>query len=922
LASTTEDVIVRYRAEVDELNRELNVLIKAQTQIVKGEEKVNTETKKQVSTAEFAARKRTELIKLETAELRKLAQIKKLAFDPKQIEQLNTKIAQSEKNISLLKGETSAFGKSATAIFSGIGAGIVAAFSVQAITAFAQSSIAAFLEAEKSATRLRFAVTAIAGETEATFQKLIAQATEIQNGFGIADEEIQSAQSALLSFGLSSLQVEQAIPVLLDFATITGQTVPEAANAMGQAIKGRAGEFKRFGVQVNETQTDVENFNAIIEGLASQQGAAAKETETLTGQLRRQAAEVDELQEKIGEGLAPAWVAVKHAIFEATLGLLGFNKAQEELGRANVKAIANDFEKAADKIKASGGDVEKEFSERIKELTATSVAASEALTKARERLASANLNKEPGIPNNNITDPLKEEIALNEKIVSVTNEKIKQINIIVSAAAQQRKDAESLLKIEDLRLKTTQQLTKELAEQEKGNSIFNQSNVKLINKVLEEQKKAASEAKAFAEKQDAELLKNQQRLRDLQIQNIEDQKQKRIAQFEDETQKLTAKGQLRNDIIRELEIQLLRDLNRIDEQRNVDPLFRVPEIKVSTPETISDRPSALSTEDLSDGIKRVEDLDELIKQQQEQLVFTTADLLNNLTSLYAVFTDARIEQIEREKNAQLESLDLQQEQIETNLKKRRISEKDAERLTLELSQNRIRIEEEAAQKERNIKRKQAALDKANALIQISINTAQAVTKVLSQTGTLGLALQAFIIASGAAQAAIVLAQPIPYEKGSKNTGRTGHMARVGERGEEFVWMPANSKVLPHRQTRQYSEAIDAMYDNRFDSYIDKKHVQPELKKLDAESHAEMIEMMFRANFKQYVNHEYIMPRLQQQKKQLDEKKSRDFSDNIARSMIINVMNPAKKKGIDQVHIANTQELAELFYNLSRKSPFR
>jgi hypothetical protein len=84
----------------------------------------------------------------------------------------------------------------------------------------------------------------------------------------------------------------------------------------------------------------------------------------------------------------------------------------------------------------------------------------------------------------------------------------------------------------------------------------------------------------------------------------------------------------------------------------------------------------------------------------------------------------------------------------------------------------------------------------------------------------------------------------------------------------------------------------------------------------------MIEMMFRANFKQYVNHEYIMPRLQQQKKQLDEKKSRDFSDNIARSMIINVMNPAKKKGIDQVHIANTQELAELFYNLSRKSPFR
>ena len=120
------------------------------------------------------------------------------------------------------------------------------------------------------------------------------------------------------------------------------------------------------------------------------------------------------------------------------------------------------------------------------------------------------------------------------------------------------------------------------------------------------------------------------------------------------------------------------------------------------------------------------------------------------------------------------------------------------------------------------------MDKAAALFDIALNTAVAVSKVLAQTGIASGALIPLIIAAGALQAAAVIAQPIPYRKGSKDTGPKGHLARVGEEGEELVFMPSNSKVLPARQTKKYSDIIDAMYDNKLDSFIYKNYITPAL----------------------------------------------------------------------------------------------
>ena len=176
--------------------------------------------------------------------------------------------------------------------------------------------------------------------------------------------------------------------------------------------------------------------------------------------------------------------------------------------------------------------------------------------------------------------------------------------------------------------------------------------------------------------------------------------------------------------------------------------------------------------------------------------------------------EQRIAKIEEERDLALESIDAQIEQNAEYLEKRRISEEEAAANEKALLDEKVRLEAAAEKKSREEKRKQAILDKAAATFEIGLQTAIAIVAAQKEPPPLNAILTAIIAATSAAQLAAVAAQPIPYRKGSKDTGRKEHLARVGEEGEELVWMPANSKVLPAKQTRKYSDIIDAMYDNK------------------------------------------------------------------------------------------------------------
>jgi len=113
---------------------------------------------------------------------------------------------------------------------------------------------------------------------------------------------------------------------------------------------------------------------------------------------------------------------------------------------------------------------------------------------------------------------------------------------------------------------------------------------------------------------------------------------------------------------------------------------------------------------------------------------------------------------------------------------------------------------------RKIKRRQAVLDKAGALFNIAINTAQGVSSAAGSV--LGLPLAPVIGKLGAIQAGIVLTTPIPYNKGTKKVP----MMRGAIRGKDSVHaiLTPNERVVPEDINTQpgYSALMDLAHDRK------------------------------------------------------------------------------------------------------------
>lgn len=174
-----------------------------------------------------------------------------------------------------------------------------------------------------------------------------------------------------------------------------------------------------------------------------------------------------------------------------------------------------------------------------------------------------------------------------------------------------------------------------------------------------------------------------------------------------------------------------------------------------------------------------------------------------MTDIY----DARIENIEKEQDANDEAYDKEIERIEALEENGAISKEEAELRKRAAEDKTAAKNEELEKKKAALQEKQARWDKANSIVQAGIATALAITKALPN-----LVLAALVGAMGAAQVAIIAAQPIPkYAKGTKD--HPGGLAIVGDGGKKegivtdnglfitpdkptLVDIPAHAQVIP------------------------------------------------------------------------------------------------------------------------------
>ena len=181
-------------------------------------------------------------------------------------------------------------------------AGLAAAayFGAQGLTNAIKSSTDAFMAQELAEKKLRFA----AGQST---DELIKQAQAIQRSTKFGDEAIIGQQAYVKSLGVSTKQTKEIIEASVDLAAAMGISLESAVMNTTKTLSGMQGELgEKLPAAFKElTAEQLKAGEGIVFIREQFRGTAEEETETLSGAIAQATNAFGDLQERIGEQLAP-----------------------------------------------------------------------------------------------------------------------------------------------------------------------------------------------------------------------------------------------------------------------------------------------------------------------------------------------------------------------------------------------------------------------------------------------------------------------------------------------------------------------------------------------------------------------------------------------------------------------------------------
>ena len=140
----------------------------------------------------------------------------------------------------------------------------------------------------------------------------------------------------------------------------------------------------------------------------------------------------------------------------------------------------------------------------------------------------------------------------------------------------------------------------------------------------------------------------------------------------------------------------------------------------------------------------------------------------------------------------------------------------------QLAAGQLKIQKEADERRAEILTKQAKADKLAAIFEATIATAVAVTKSLDNP-----ILAAIVAVLGAAEIAVIAAQPIPtFHEGKKSELKEGEM---------YAKILKKESVIPPKQSTEHKGIIDSIIDDNLKDYVFKHYQLPILKEMSRES---------------------------------------------------------------------------------------
>lgn len=216
------------------------------------------------------------------------------------------------------------------------------------------------------------------------------------------------------------------------------------------------------------------------------------------------------------------------------------------------------------------------------------------------------------------------------------------------------------------------------------------------------------------------------------------------------------------------------------------------------------------------------------KLEIKDLLSSISAISEGLTSIMVGMYDQQIEKIEEQQEKNEEAGEEEKERIESLVESGVITKEEGEAKKRAAEQATADKNKELEKQKAELEQRQAKWQKANSIVQTTIATSLAIMQAFAQAGPIaGAVLAAVIAAMGAAQIAIIAAQPVPkYAKGTDN--HPGGLAIVGDGGRQevietdngayitpsvptLVDIPKRAKVIPnlvdYRKMSLHSDAL-------------------------------------------------------------------------------------------------------------------
>lgn len=758
------------------------------------------------------------------------------------LNKLDADLGNHKRNVGNYTSAFSNMGRTFTNVLSAIG--VTAGLS--GLVAFFQSATDEAIQAQAATSKLRNILDNV-GRSDA-FPRIANQAKELAKQFKFLDnDDIIEVFQGLITYGkLTESQINDLLPVIINFSAKSGTSVQEASSVIIKALEGNSKSLKEYGINVKDGNSVTERMGIIMDELAPRvNGAADAFGKTFAGQLAIARQRMKDLQEEAGNNLIPILtklLQLANTLLEklnligsaagqsiASIGANFFtNKKIEELGKQNDQEVtdllaqgnAQTLKQKQDyllKLDASIAGFEKQYREagfaankKQIDLLNTTIFI---YGKARKQLADQIASETGGVLG--LGDPdddggkaakAQEDIlsASLKSQIKLLQDFVDQGSVLYKErfdAAAQIAELEAELSESTLRKDIATGKSRQLAAIENGDRLYDiarntQANIAKINK----DKNLFADTLILPPAAEKAVENAYKRVNDditKLIKAAVEDRMNIIATNQQVEEKNLNENYAAGLINRDEFEKGLRDISIKYSRETLQAQIQFSENQIKLLDPMSDAYRAMALEIVKAknalaglGTQDLTPLEALIEKIDE-----VAEVTSNLTAALSTINNIGYDN----QKTKLEELNAEQErnyeQEVARINNSGLASEEKANMLIALEAKRQTQKTENDRRQRQADNAKARFDKAASIANIIVSTAAAVVKALPN---IPLAISVGVL--GAAQLAAAIATKVPQYKHGLSNDKPSHIGVYGEAGKELIMKPNEPAFIANKPT--------------------------------------------------------------------------------------------------------------------------